>query len=77
MKNPVMNYAQFMSKAKGAKAGYDKKANVSQNDKGGTRVKQDLSNLEGKGKDKNTAVIQRYTKDYLSKVAKKTVVKGK
>lgn len=72
-----MNYAQFMSKANSAKSGYDKKANTKQNDVSGTKIKQHLSNLEGKGKDKNTAVIQRYTKDYLSKVAKKNVVNGK
>lgn len=72
-----MNYAQFMSKAKGAEAGYTKKANTSQSDKDGTRIKQDMSNLEGKGKDKNTPAIQRYTKDFLSKVAKKNVVNGK
>lgn len=72
-----MNYNQFMSKAHSAKSGYDKKANVKQNDKGGTRIKQALSNLEGKGSDKNTASIQRYTKEYLSKVSKRNAVKGK
>ena len=72
-----MNYNQFMSKAKSAKSGYDKKANTKQTDKDGTKVKQDLSNLEGKGSDKNTASIQRYTKEFLSKVSKKNVVNGK
>lgn len=72
-----MNYNQFMSKANSAKSGYDKKANVKQTDKDGTKIKQELANLEGKGSDKNTASIQRYTKDYLNKVSKKNVVNGK
>ena len=77
MGNPVMNYGQFMSKAKGAKAGYDKKANTANNDKDGTKIKQDLSSLEGKGSDKDTPSIQKYTKEYLSTVAKKNIVNGK
>ena len=72
-----MNYAQFMSKAKSAKSGYDKKADTKQNDKDGKMAKEELSNLEGQGKDKSTPAIQRYTKEYLNTVSKKNIVNGK
>jgi hypothetical protein len=71
MGNVVMNHAQFMSACAAADKKYRGKANTSQNDKGGTKVKQDLSKIDGKG----TPTIQRYTKEYLTKVKNKNVVK--
>lgn len=71
MGNVVMNHGQFMSACKAADKKYRGKANVAQNDKGGTKVNQGLSKVEGKG----TPTIQRYTKEYLAKVKNKNIVK--
>jgi hypothetical protein len=53
MKNPVMNYNQFMSVFKNASKGYSGKANVANKDaKTGSNVKQELASdpIKGKGK---------------------------
>jgi len=69
-KNVVMNHAQFMAAAKADAAKYSAKGNTAQKDQGGTKVKQDLSKVEGKG----TASIQKYTKEFLAKAKSKKVV---
>ena len=71
MSNPVMNYNQFMSAFKKAAAGYSGKADIKANDKSGTaKVKQQLSDVKGKG----TPALDKYTKQYLNTVKKKNVV---
>lgn len=76
MSNPVMNYNQFMSAFKKAAAGYSGKANVADKSATGTaKVKQELA--EGPVKGKGTPHIDKYTKEYLSTVKKKNVVRSK
>lgn len=75
MKNPVMNYNQFMSVFKGAEKGYSGRANVSNKDaKTGSKVNQDLSNnpISGKG----TPHIDKFTKQHLANVKKKSASMG-
>jgi hypothetical protein len=71
MANSVMNYNQFMSACKSAEGKYRAKANSqplkSANSK--SKVNQDLSKLDGKG----TPEIQKFTKEFLSKVKSKKV----
>ncbi len=69
-KNVVMNHAQFMAAANAAAAKYTAKGNTAQKDEGGTKVKQDLAKVDGKGTDS----IQRYTKAFLAKAKSKKVV---
>ena len=76
MGNPVMNYGQFMAAFKKAEAGYSGKANVSANDKSGSaKVNQGL--VEGPVKGKGTPQLDKYTKQYTSKVKGKNVVDKK
>ena len=70
MGNVVMNHAQFMAAAKGAESKYRGKGNTAQKDQGGTKVKQDLATVKGKG----TQLIQRYNKEYMTKVKNKSIV---
>ncbi len=66
-----MNYNQFMAAFKKAEAGYRAKANVAAKDANGTaKVKQELSDVKGKG----TAALDKYTKQYLNTVKKKNIV---
>lgn len=75
MSNPVMNYNQFMSAFKKAAAGYSGKADIKNDDASGTaKIKQEMA--EGPVKGKGTSHIDKYTKQYLSTVKKKNVVKG-
>jgi hypothetical protein len=75
-KNPVMNYNQFMSAFKSAENGYGKKANVSNKDaKGTSKVDQEMAKDVIKGK--ATGAISKYTKEHLSRVKSKNVIKGK
>ena len=76
MKNPVMNYNQFMSVFKNASKGYGGKANVANKDaKTGSSVKQELASgpVEGKG----TPHIDRLTKQHLANVKNKSAAKKK
>lgn len=76
MGNPVMNYGQFMAAFKKAEAGYSGKANVAANDKSGSaKVNQGL--VEGPVKGKGTPQLDKYTKQYMSKVKGKNVVDKK
>jgi hypothetical protein len=76
MANPVMNYTQFMSAFKKAAAGYSGKADIKNDDATGTaKVKQELA--EGPVKGKGTPHIDKYTKQYLTTVKNKSVVKTK
>jgi hypothetical protein len=70
MGNVVMNHTQFMAAAKGAESKYRGKGNTAQKDNGGTKVNQDLAKVDGKG----TQLIQRYNKEYLTKVKNKSIV---
>jgi hypothetical protein len=71
----VMNYNQFMTAFKKAAAGYSGKADIKNGDATGTaKVKQELA--AGPVKGKGTPHIDKYTKQYLSTVKKKNVVKG-
>ena len=75
MKNSVMNYNQFMSVLKGAEKGYSGKGNVANKDAGtGSKVNQDLASgpISGKG----TPHIDRYTKQHLANVKKKSASMG-
>lgn len=75
MSNPVMNYNQFMAAFKKAAAGYSGKADIKNDDATGTaKIKQEMT--EGPVKGKGTPHIDKYTKQYLSTVKKKNVVKG-
>jgi len=70
MKNPVMNYNQFMSVFKNASKGYAGKANTANKDgKSNSKVNQELATgpVSGKG----TPHIDRFTKQHLSNVKKK------
>ena len=70
MGNVVMNHAQFIAAAKGAESKYRGKSNTAQKDNGGTKVNQNLAKVDGKG----TQLIQRYNKEYLTKVKNKSIV---
>ena len=71
-----MNYNQFMSAFKKAASGYNGKANIKNDDATGTaKVKQELA--EGPVKGKGTPHIDKYTKQYLSTVKNKNIVKTK
>lgn len=75
MKNPVMDYNQFMAAFKGASAGYSKRANVANGDaKAASKVKQDLANDPIKGK--GTAHLDRFTKSHLNMVKSKKSMRG-
>jgi hypothetical protein len=76
MKNPVMNYNQFMSAFKNSSKGYNGKGNTANSDaKTDSKVGQDLATgpIGGKG----TPHIDRFTKQHLSNVKKKSAKKGK
>ena len=76
MKNPVMNYNQFMSVFKNSSKGYSGKANVANKDaKTGSNVKQELASGPIKGK--GTPHIDRLTKQHLTNIKKKSAAKGK
>jgi hypothetical protein len=76
MKNPVMNYNQFMSVFKSASNAYSKKANVASKDaKSNSSIKQELSGEVIKGK--GTPNLDRHTKQYLANVKKKSPFTGK
>ena len=76
MKKPVMDYNQFMSVFKNASKGYSGKGNVVNKDaKGGSKVNQDLAADPIKGK--GTPHIDRFTKQHLSNIKKKSAAKGK
>jgi len=70
MGNPVMNYSQFMAAFKKAESGYSGKADVAAKDKSGSaKVNQGL--VEGPIKGKGTPQIDKYTKQYMSRVKSK------
>jgi hypothetical protein len=74
MSNPVMNYNQFMTAFKKAESGYRGKGNTAANDKGGTaKINQEIS--AGPVKGKGTPYIDKYTKQYLGSVKKKSASK--
>lgn len=76
MANPVMNYNQFMSVFKNSSKGYNGKGNIANSDaKAGSGVGQDLATgpIGGKG----TPHIDRFTKQHLSNLKKKSARKGK
>lgn len=73
MKNPVMNYNQFMSVFKGAANGYSGKGNVANKDaKSNSSINQGMSSVSGKG----TPHIDRYTKQHLTNIKKKSASMG-
>lgn len=74
-KNPVMNYNSFMSAFKSAEGKYSKKANIANKDAGEKKIDQDLAEDQVKGK--GTASIEKYTKEHLTKTAKKNIVNKK
>ena len=70
MKNPVMNYNQFMSVFNNASKGYAGKGNVANADyKNDSKVNQELAPgpISGKG----TPHIDRFTQKHLSNIKKK------
>ena len=71
MSNPVMNYNQFMAAFKRAAAGYSGKGNTAAKDKNGT-AKIDQEMAEGPVKGKGTPHIDKYTKQYMGAVKKKS-----
>ena len=73
MKNPVMNYNQFMSVFKSAANGYSGKGNVSNKDaKSASGINQGMSSVSGKG----TPHIDKYTKQHLANIKKKSASMG-
>jgi hypothetical protein len=76
MKNPVMNYNQFMSVFKSASTAYAKKANTASKDaKTNSSIKQEMSGEAIKGK--GTPSLDKHTKQYLANVKKKSPFAGK
>lgn len=73
MANPVMNYNQFMSKFKGAAAGYTKKADI-KNDDAKAVSGEGKETTEGPVKGAGTTQINKYTKEHLAKVKSSNVV---
>jgi hypothetical protein len=75
MKNPVMNYNQFMSVFKGAANGYSGKGNVANRDaKSGSGINQGM--VTGPISGKGTAHLDKYTKQHLANVKKKSASMG-
>ena len=74
MSNPVMNYNQFMAAFKKAAAGYSGKGNVAAKDASGTaKINQQMAENPIKGK--GTPHIDKYTKQYMGAVKKKSASK--
>ena len=76
MKNPVMNYNQFMSSFKSGEKAYSKKADIKNKDaKDKSSTNQELATDQVKGS--GTSAINKYTKEHLAKVKSGKVIKGK
>lgn len=65
MKNPVMNYNQFMAAFKKSAAGYSGKADIDNDDANGT-AKVDQEMAEGPVKGKGTPQLSAATKKFMS-----------
>ena len=72
-KNPVMNYNQFMSIFKSAAKKYASKGNKDSKDSTkASKIKQDLATSGVKSK--GTPNLDKYTKGFLKKAKKRSVV---
>jgi hypothetical protein len=75
MKNSVMNYNQFMSVFKSAASGYSGKGNVANKDaKSAAGINQGM--VTGPISGKNTAHLDKFTKQHLANIKKKSASMG-